>query len=97
MDTSDTKKKRGLLEGFLRNVEIMGNKIPHPMLLFIYLCIATIVISAVCSMLHVSAVNPVSGETVEVVNLFSKDAGDVKRFHRFFCHSYLVNGVSVQK
>ena len=21
--------------------------------------------------------------------------GDVKRFHRFFCHSYLVNGVSV--
>lgn len=24
-------------------------------------------------------------------------AGDVKRFHRFFCHSYLVNGVSVQK
>ena len=50
MDTSDTKKKRGLLEGFLRNVEIMGNKIPHPMLLFIYLCIATIVISAVCSM-----------------------------------------------
>ena len=82
MDTSDTKKKRGLLEGFLRNVEIMGNKIPHPMLLFIYLCIATIVISAVCSMLHVSAVNPVSGETVEVVNLFSKD-GFVKMLTTF--------------
>ena len=82
MGTSDTKKKRGLLEGFLRNVEIMGNKIPHPMLLFIYLCIATIVISAVCSMLHVSAVNPVSGETVEVVNLFSKD-GFVKMLTTF--------------
>ena len=82
MDTSDTKKKRGLLEGFLRSVEILGNKIPNPMLLFIYLCIATIVISAVCSMLHVSAVNPVSGEIVEVVNLFSKD-GFVKMLTTF--------------
>ena len=67
------KKKVSVLERFLHRVEVMGNKIPNPMLLFIYLCIAVIAISAVCSIFHVSAVNPVTGELVEVVNLFSKD------------------------
>ena len=31
-----TKKKVSLLERFLHSVEVMGNKIPNPMLLFIY-------------------------------------------------------------
>ena len=69
----ERRKKVSVLERFLHRVEVMGNKIPNPMLLFIYLCIAVIAISAVCSIFHVSAVNPVTGELVEVVNLFSKD------------------------
>ena len=80
METS--KKRKGLLERFLHGIEVMGNKIPNPMLLFIYLCIAVIVISAVCSIFHVSAVNPVTNEVVEVVNLFSKD-GFVKMLTNF--------------
>ncbi len=82
MDGSTSKKKSTLLERFLHSVEVMGNKIPNPMLLFIYLCIAVIVISAVCSIFHVSAVNPVNNEVVEVVNLFSKD-GFVKMLTTF--------------
>ena len=68
-----TKQKVSLLERFLSGVEVLGNKIPNPMLLFIYLCVAVILISAVCSIFHVSAVNPVTNEVVEVVNLLSKD------------------------
>lgn len=66
-------KKKGLLERFLRGVEVLGNKIPNPMLLFISLCIIVVLASAICSFFNVSAVNPVTGETVEVVNLLTKD------------------------
>mgnify|MGYP000484279376 CR=1 FL=1 len=66
-------KKKGLLERFLRGVEVLGNKIPNPMLPFISLCIIVVLASAICSFFNVSAVNPVTGETVEVVNLLTKD------------------------
>ena len=65
--------KKGPLERFLRGIEILGNKIPNPMLLFISLCIIVIAASAICSIFDVSAVNPVTGEVVKVVNLFSRD------------------------
>lgn len=52
-------KKKGLLERFLRGVEVLGNKIPNPMLLFISLCIIVVLASAICSFFNVSAVNPV--------------------------------------
>ena len=38
-------KKKGLLERFLRGVEVLGNKIPNPMLLFISLCIIVVLAS----------------------------------------------------
>ncbi|MCI8510402.1 MAG: AbgT family transporter [Lachnospiraceae bacterium] len=79
---SEKKAKRSPLESFLHGVEVMGNKIPNPMLLFIYLCIAVIAVSAVCSIFHVSAINPVNDELVEVVNLFTK-AGFVKMLTTF--------------
>ncbi len=66
-------KKVSRMEKFLRYVEVMGNKIPNPMLLFIYLCIAVIVLSAVCAFFDVTAINPVTGETVKVVNLLSRE------------------------
>lgn len=78
----EKKVKRSPLEGFLHGIEVMGNKIPNPMLLFIYLCIGVIAISAVCSIFHVSAINPVNNEVVEVVNLFSRE-GFVKMLTTF--------------
>lgn len=74
--------KKGPLERFLRGVEILGNKIPNPMLLFISLCIIVIAASAICSIFDVSAVNPVTGEVVKVVNLFSRD-GFVQMLTKF--------------
>ena len=74
--------QKGPLERFLRGVEILGNKIPNPMLLFISLCIIVIAASAICSIFDVSAVNPVTGEVVKVVNLFSRD-GFVQMLTKF--------------
>lgn len=65
-------KKSTVFEKFLRRVEILGNKMPDPMLMFIVLAVAVVVASAICSALGVSAVNPTTGETVTVVNLLSK-------------------------
>ena len=75
----ETNKKPKGFERFLRKVEILGNKIPDPMLMFIVLALAVVVISGICSALGVSAVNPATGEVVEVVNLCSIDGiGDVR-------------------
>lgn len=71
MEANVPKKPKGF-ERFLHRVEVMGNRIPDPMLLFIYLCVIVIAASFICSIFNVSAVNPATGETVEVVNLFSK-------------------------
>lgn len=69
----EVKKKRGLFEGFLHGVEVMGNKIPHPILLFIYLCVIIIAVSAVCAIFRVSAINPINQKEVTVISLFTKD------------------------
>lgn len=69
--TSAAKPSR--FERFLKGTETLGNKIPHPMLLFIWLAIVVIVASYICSMFGVSDVNPATGETVAVYNLLSWD------------------------
>ena len=74
--------KKGWLEKFLLGVEILGNKIPNPMLLFISLCIIVIVASAICSIFNVSAVTPVDGKTITVINLFSRE-GFIKMLTKF--------------
>ena len=45
----ETNKKPKGFERFLRKVEILGNKIPDPMLMFIVLALAVVVISGICS------------------------------------------------
>lgn len=57
---------------FLNRVEGIGNKLPHPFIMFVYLCLSIMVISTLCSLAGVSAVNPSTGEAVVVQNLFSK-------------------------
>lgn len=65
--------KKGLFSSFLSVVEKIGNKIPDPMLLFIYLCIGVIVFSFIGAKVGFSAINPTSGELVETYNLLSKE------------------------
>lgn len=67
-----TKSKRGL-ERFLDWVERTGNRLPHPFILFVYLTIGIMVLSALLSIAGVSAINPASGESVVVKNLLTRD------------------------
>ena len=58
-------------KGFLAWVERVGNKIPHPFILFLWLIIIVAVLSLVLNLMGVSAVNPTNGEEVIVKNLLS--------------------------
>lgn len=64
--TSATSQK-----GFLGFIERAGNKMPHPMLLFIYLILIVMALSAVVSALGISMVNPANGEEIRAFNLLS--------------------------
>jgi len=57
--------------GFFRWVERVGNKIPNPFLLFIYLIVVLMLTSALISWLNITAVNPTNGEIIRVKNLLS--------------------------
>ena len=65
------KERKSLFERFLEKVEYVGNKIPHPTLLFLWLMGITIVLSFIFSVLNITAVNPVTGEVIEAYNLLS--------------------------
>ena len=69
----EAKQKQSKFDKFLGVMERVGNKVPDPILLFIWLMIITILLSFVCSMLGVSAIHPVTGETITVFNLLSVD------------------------
>ncbi|MDR6247631.1 p-aminobenzoyl-glutamate transporter AbgT [Klebsiella variicola] len=52
-------------------VEKIGNKVPHPFLLFIYLIVALIAATAILSAFNVGVQNPTDGSRVVVKNLLS--------------------------
>lgn len=52
-------------------VEKIGNKVPHPFLLFIYLIVVLMAATAILSALNVSVQNPTDGSRVVVKNLLS--------------------------
>ncbi|WP_068503192.1 AbgT family transporter [Paenibacillus kribbensis] len=59
--------------GIFRWVERVGNKLPNPFLLFVYLIILLLLGTAVLSVFHASAVDPISHERVQVKNLLSAE------------------------
>lgn len=63
-----SKKKTG---GFLGWVERVGNKIPHPFILFLILIVVVWIVSAICAQLGTSVTNPVDGKEVYVKSLLS--------------------------
>ncbi|GAB7195240.1 hypothetical protein OS31_12350 [Dickeya oryzae] len=52
-------------------VERVGNKIPNPFLLFVYLIVLLMVASALFSWCGITATNPANGDVVRVKNLLS--------------------------
>lgn len=68
-----TSSRPGLLDRILNGIEAAGNRLPHPALLFAWMAVAVLILSAICAALGVSALHPVSGERIEAVNLLSAE------------------------
>lgn len=58
-------------KGFLAWVERVGNKLPHPFIMFAWLIVAIFAISLISSLAKLSVVNPTDGSVVEAKNLLS--------------------------
>ncbi len=58
---------------FLRRIETVANRLPHPMALFIYLCVIVLVMSAVGQFMGWQAQHPATGELLKVHSLASTD------------------------
>lgn len=67
------RKKEKFMIRMLAGVERVGNKLPDPSTIFIFLAVVVVIVSGICSYFGVSAVHPGTGETVEAVNLMSID------------------------
>ena len=61
------------MQGVLASIERVGNKLPHPFILFTILAALVVVISAILATLGVSAVNPQTEAEVTVRSLLSAD------------------------
>jgi aminobenzoyl-glutamate transport protein len=68
-----SKKGKKTGGGFLGMVERGGNALPHPASLFGILALSVLVFSLIGHLLHWHAVHPATGETVNIVNLISRD------------------------
>lgn len=62
---------KGRLDGALDAVERVGNRLPDPVTLFIILIAVVLGVSLVAAWAGLSAINPVSGDKVAAINLFS--------------------------
>lgn len=60
-------------QGLLGRIEKMGNLLPHPTLIFIYLCGFMLLFSGIAGWLAFSANHPVSGEPIVAKSLLSGD------------------------
>lgn len=78
-----------LLQRFLGAVERAGNRLPHPVILFLVLSVLVVLMSALISGLGVEAIHPVKHEVLRATNLLSLQGlhlfltGTVKNFSSF--------------
>lgn len=66
-------RQQGFLQKALDGIEHAGNRLPHPALLFIYLCALVLLLSALTAALGVRATHPVTGEVITATNLISAE------------------------
>ena len=61
------------MKRILNAIERAGDKLPHPVMLFLVLCVGVAVLSWVLASLGISAINPKTGDAVVVRSLVSGD------------------------
>ncbi len=65
-------------KGIIRWIERMGNKLPHPYWIFVWICILIVILSGISALVGVSAIDPGTGEIIRAVNLISGEG--LRRF-----------------
>src|SRR6056297_3988290 len=71
MSNRNPQESSGLADAFLNRIERVGNRLPHPMILFFIMALIVILVSAIVSGLGIQVEHPTTGETIEAFNLLS--------------------------
>ena len=61
----------GAVERLLQHIETLGNRLPHPTMLFVYLCGLILLCSAIAAWFNTSATHPITDETILAKSLLS--------------------------
>ncbi len=62
-----------LIQRSLTRIESAGNRLPHPTLIFLYLCGIVLLLSGLFAWLGVSATHPVNGSVIEATSLLNAE------------------------
>lgn len=68
-----TNNQAEKLSGFFGTIERVGNKIPNPCILFLWLTGIVFLLSLIMSKAGVTAVNPATNEVITIVNMLASD------------------------
>ncbi|OCS85392.1 AbgT family transporter [Caryophanon tenue] len=69
----EKKQKKSFIDRFLNGVEVAGNKLPDPITIFAILAGLVLIASFIFNKMGLTAKSPATGDTLEVVNLLSKE------------------------
>jgi len=71
---ADNGRPKGFLNRILTAIEVVGNKLPDPAILFLLLLFVTWIASAIMAPIQFADVNPVTGEPVRIENQLTGEA-----------------------
>lgn len=83
------KPKRSIVNSFLNGVEVVGNKLPDPTVLFFLMCVGLAIITWIVSWFDVSVKHPGTGNTIHIKSILSSDGfamimnDSIKNFSEF--------------
>ena len=60
------------MKAFLDFVERTGNRLPHPTMMFVYLCGIILLVSALCALFGVVSEHPITQQHIAAINLLSE-------------------------
>ncbi|MCQ9288640.1 AbgT family transporter [Staphylococcus gallinarum] len=87
--SSNSKRKVSPIDRFLNIVELIGNKLPDPSILFFLMCVGLAVLTWIVSLFHVTVKHPGTGDTITIKSILSKDGlmmilnDSIKNFSEF--------------
>jgi aminobenzoyl-glutamate transport protein len=77
-DPSGNRSNATRRKGVLYWIETLGNKLPHPFWMFVWICILVVIMSAITAFIGVNATHPDTGERIVAESLITGDG--LRRF-----------------